>query len=140
MMSIIIYVDSGVRGNPSDHGAFAFFVVESPVERCLHKFGQNIPGKVTNNYAEYYGILEALKYAKETGLDDITIKSDSNLAIQQIKGHFKVKNSGLIEIQKKVIEITKGFEHIEFEWVPRTHRWIKLVDAFHNRIMDLHGK
>jgi len=141
---ITIYVDAGVRGNPSDLGAWAMFVVRDPESsletisggKCLHKVGKSIPGKVTNNYAEYCGILCALQYAREEKMDGFKIRSDSNLAIQQINGNFKVKKAELIQMHQKIREILCHFECVSFEWVPRTNKWITRVDAFCNEILD----
>jgi ribonuclease HI len=134
---IFIYTDAAVRGNPSDLGAYAFFVVKgNGLEECIKKSGSCIPGKITNNYAEYFGIIEALKYAKAEGLDDILVRSDSNLAIQQINGNFKVKNAALIGMHEQVLKAAREFEKIEFEWVPRTNRWLTRVDEYCNRVLD----
>lgn len=137
---IVIYTDSAVRGNPSDRGAWAFFVMlengglSNPV--CEVKAGGNIPGKVTNNMAEYIAIIKAIQYAKSAGFKDFKIRSDSNLAINQILGNFKVKNSGLIPLNDQVKREIVEVENIEFEWVPRKNSRIGLVDAYCNQILD----
>lgn len=137
---IVIYTDSAVRGNPSDLGSWAFFVMREngglsqPI--CEVKAMGLIPGKTTNNMAEYTAIIKAIKYAKSTGIKDFKIRSDSSLAIHQILGKFKIKNSGLIPLYKQVIEECSGIENIEFEWVPRSNASITLVDAYCNLALD----
>ena len=136
----VIYTDSAVRGNPSDLGAWAFFVVNEngpltpPV--CEVRAGGAIKGKVTNNIAEYVAIIEALKYAKSAGIMDLKIRSDSNLAVNQLLGKFKVKNSGLIPYYLDAKAAMSDLDYVELEWVPRENQWLARVDAFCNRILD----
>jgi ribonuclease HI len=137
---IVIYTDSAVRGNPSDRGAWAFFVMKEngtlSIPVCEVKAGGSIPGKVTNNMAEYIAIIKALKYAKSTRINDFKLRSDSNLAINQILGLFKIKNSGLIPLYLEVRGLVAEIENVEFEWVPRENPWISRVDAYCNEILN----
>lgn len=135
-----IYTDSAVRGNPSDKGAWSFFVVKEngslATSVCEVRAGGVIPGKVTNNIAEYYAIIEAAKYAETTGLMDVKFRSDSSLAVNQLLGKFKVKNSGIIPYYEEALKQFASLEYVEVEWVPRENPWLSRVDAYCNKILD----
>lgn len=97
---IIIHSDGGARGNPGP-GACAFVVEEG--EEVLYK-GSKYLGKVTNNIAEYSGVLEALNWLytnKEILSNDfgpVEFYMDSELVVRQINGQYKVKDENLRKI------------------------------------------
>lgn len=134
---IVIYTDSAVRGNPSDKAAWSYFVVSEPGDKCSLKAGGIIPEKVTNNVAEYWAIIEAAKYAVSADLKEIKIRSDSNLAVNQLLGKFKLKNAGLVPYYKEANKLFGQLEYVEIEWVPRETLWLSRVDAYCNKILDM---
>lgn len=108
--------------------------------RPTARFVVPLPPKSTNNEAEYHAVIGALKYL-ETGLAgpvtrspmgtdtpmQITIYSDSQLVIRQIKGEYKVKEPRLQELHNFVHylrnRLTNNFHtnvlSIEFKYLPR---------------------
>jgi len=79
---------------------------------------KGIPGdNVTNNIAEYSGLLFALKrlYRNEY----ITIYTDSELMVKHISGEYKVKNIGLKLLYDQCKTYINGFEHLQIIWIPR---------------------
>jgi hypothetical protein len=49
-------------------------------------------GHHTNNYAEYQGLLAALRYAAENQIKALKVISDSELMVRQMKGIYKVRH------------------------------------------------
>lgn len=49
----------------------------------------------TNNYAEYQGLLELLKWASNEGITDLDIHCDSQLVVKQVRGEWAVKHKEL---------------------------------------------
>ena len=76
-------------------------------------------GNTTNNIAEYNGLIAALKWAVDHDVHQITIKGDSLLIIEQMRGNYKVKNEGLkpLYLQAKMLVMQVG--NVKFEHVPR---------------------
>ena len=60
----------------------------------IEEFAESI-GTATNNVAEYRGLLAALEWARRHGRDQLHVRSDSLLLVQQMLGNYKVKNAGL---------------------------------------------
>lgn len=88
----IAYVDGASRGNP---GAAAYGVrvcSDDGVE--LAAFGDYL-GTQTNNYAEYRGLIAALDWALELGIEELEVVSDSELMVQQMSGRYRVKSARL---------------------------------------------
>lgn len=83
--------------------------------------GEGLAGyDVTNNFAEYTALVEALKKLMELRVtDDVVIRSDSKLLVGQMSEGWKVKGGGYIEKLKEARDLLKEFESVKFEWVPR---------------------
>src|SRR5471030_198153 len=85
-------IDGGSRGNPGPaaYGVLIRDAKGEPVAR-LKKY----IGRMTNNVAEYYGLIAALDYAQSHGVRALRIESDSELLVRQMRGHYKVKSADL---------------------------------------------
>jgi ribonuclease HI len=75
----------------------------------------------TNNAAEYTGIIKALECLLENNFENenIIIRGDSLLVINQIERNFKVKAPTIIPLYHKVMPLISKFKCIQFEWIPR---------------------
>ena len=79
-------IDGGSRGNPGP--ASYGVVVRNERGEVVAKLKKYI-GRMTNNVAEYYGLIAALDYAQSNGVRALRIESDSELLVQQLRGHSK---------------------------------------------------
>jgi len=113
---VIVSSDGAARGNPGPAGIG--FVVQDARGRRLAEVGEGI-GIATNNVAEYRAAIEGLRRARTLGATAVLLRSDSKLLIEQLAGHFKVRNARLIELHAEVRELTSGFRSIRYEHVPR---------------------
>jgi ribonuclease HI len=76
-------------------------------------------GETTNNVAEYTAVIEGLEMAAELGASNVTLRSDSQLLINQLTGRYRVKAPHLLPLHRRARSIAAGFERISFEHVPR---------------------
>ncbi len=91
-------------------GKYAFFVEEKNEMKVFQKRG------ITNNQAEYLAIIEVLKFLPK---EDLTILSDSNLAVSQINHEFAIKNDSLRELAQEVWKMSEG-RKVELKWIERS--------------------
>ena len=127
-----VYTDGASRGNPGP-AASAFIGVQS--SKIIFSDVKYI-SRATNNIAEYNAIINALNYVKDAYSGEIEINSDSNLAIQQINGKWKINYPHLAKLQRKVLEISKKFKDVKFTHIPRENHFIKICDELCNRKLD----
>lgn len=124
-----IFTDGGSRGNPGK-SACAFIVYDGKKE--IYSESKYL-GINTNNYAEYSGVILALKWAPSNSF--IQLFSDSELMVKQLNGIYKIKN---LELQKLAIQIKKIIsDHnlkINFQNVPREQN--KSADELVNVELD----
>jgi len=65
---------------------------------------------VTNNIAEYEGLIKALELASEYTKDEITCILDSELIVKQLLGEYKVRHPRLLELFLKVQKLQESFK------------------------------
>ena len=134
-MDLYIYTDGASRGNPGK-SASGYLILDSSSKPLLKEVFYN--GRKTNNFAEYMAIIAALeKVAKLYGYENnITLTSDSEVAVKQINGLYKVKEKHLKELNKKVIELASKFKSCKFQNAKRENKYIAMVDRELNRFLD----
>ena len=129
---IVAYIDGGARGNPGPAG---FGVrVEDADGTLIEEFSESI-GTATNNVAEYSALLAALEWAKRHGRDQLHVRSDSLLRVQQMLGNSKVKNAGLQPLHAKARLLAREIGRVTFEHVGRSLN--AHADRLANSAMDL---
>jgi ribonuclease HI len=116
MTHLIVSCDGAARGNPGPAGAGAQLttpdgVVVAEIARGL--------GEATNNVAEYTAAILGLERAAELGADEVTLRSDSQLLVNQLTGRYRVRTDHLVPLYRRVRELAGGFRRIRFEHVPR---------------------
>lgn len=106
---LYIYTDGACKGNPGKaaYGCAAYDSVEAEDE-AIWTLSESL-GHSTNNIAEYSAIKYALlKATSDSACDkDVSVYSDSNLAVQQLNGKWKVKNKGIKVIYDEIKKIIK---------------------------------
>ena len=66
-------------------------------------------GIMTNNMAEYIGMILAEIVLALLRKDSISIRTDSQLMVKQVKGTFRVRNVRLVSIVTIVHDLIKHF-------------------------------
>jgi ribonuclease HI len=130
-LALIAYADGGSRGNPGE-GACGALITTAEGEELLRRAKRL--GKVTNNVAEYEGVLLALDLCKELGAARVTLRIDSELVARQLDGQYKVKHPDLMQLHHRVILRRRTFENLKIEHVPRKENAI--ADAIVNACLD----
>jgi ribonuclease HI len=110
------FIDGAARGNPGPAGAGVF--VEPERDRPALEFYEPL-GQTTNNVAEYRALLLALERAEEAGADDVEIRSDSRLLVEQLRGNFKIRADHLKPLLAESILRAKRFRSFAITHIPR---------------------
>lgn len=126
--NLIAYTDGGTRSNPGPGACAVWFPQLVRVVGCFLPY-------VTNNEAEYEGLILALMTAKRRGNRRLKVYTDSQLMQRQITGKYRVKNEKLIPLYETAIGMIGKLDSFEIFHVPRAAN--KEADAECNRIQDL---
>jgi ribonuclease HI len=123
--------DGGSRGNPGLCGAGAVIYKDN---REIASVSHFIPGKHTNNYAEYTAFIMGMEKAHQLNIKSLSVEGDSKLVINQCLGIWKVKSSALIDLNSQAKSLMNNFEYIKLNHVFRHYN--KRADQLANIAMD----
>jgi ribonuclease HI len=112
----VLYTDGASRGNPGPAAIGA--VIRDGKGGVLARISRSI-GRATNNQAEYRAIIAALEEAVRLGAASVELKSDSELAVRQINGRYRVKNPALKPLYQRVRELLSSFQSYAAIAIPR---------------------
>ena len=124
-------IDGGSRGNPGP--ASYGVVVRNERGEIVAKLKKYI-GRMTNNVAEYYGLIAALDYAQSHGVRALRVESDSELLVRQMRGHYKVKSPDLRPLFERAKKMSQTFETFRIDHVYRERN--AEADALANEALD----
>ena len=125
------HVDGGARGNPGPAGYGVVF--QDPRGGKIAELSQYL-GHRTNNYAEYSGLLAALRYAIAHQIHSVKIISDSELMVRQMKGIYKVRHPELRKLHDEAQQLVRKLDHFEIRHALREHN--RDADRLANEAMD----
>ncbi len=130
-MKAVLRTDGGARGNPGPAGAG--FVLEN-TDGVRIADGGRFLGVATNNVAEYEALLWGLEVARDRGVRDLTVYSDSELLVKQMNGAYRVKNANLKPLFERAKALSAAFGSLQIRHVRREMNTD--ADEFANRAMD----
>ena len=103
-----VYVD-GAGGEKSGYGYFIKDTGESFYEEKLG---------ITNNQAEYFAIISALKKFQNSS-DEIMIFSDSKNTVNQVNHEFAINNEQLRLLAQEAWSLIPKIPNLKIQWIPR---------------------
>jgi len=130
-MKLKIYTDGGARNNPGP--AAIGVVIKNEKNQILKKISKYL-GVTTNNQAEYYAVIGALKVALGFKAEVINIYLDSQLVVEQLNRKFRIKDKDLAPLFVQVWNLTLKFKKITFNYIPREQN--KEADLLVNQCLN----
>jgi len=126
-----VHIDGASRGNPGPAGiGIAIF---DPVGGLRERIHESI-GEATNNVAEYRALLAALDRALALGIQELEVRSDSELLVRQLQGKYQVKHPGLKPLFAAARERIARLRRFRIQHVPREQN--AEADALANQGID----
>ncbi|MGA5351178.1 bifunctional RNase H/acid phosphatase [Streptomyces thermodiastaticus] len=132
MREFVVEADGGSRGNPGPAG-YGTVVRDAATGETVAEAAAYL-GVVTNNVAEYRGLLAGLRAAHD--LDPqatVHVRMDSKLVVEQMTGRWRIKHPDLKPLAAEAARIFPR-ERVTYEWVPRDRN--KHADRLANEAMD----
>jgi len=139
-MNYLLHTDGGSRGNPGPSAAAAILYRRMEEEHSWEVISQDsryLGDKLTNNYAEYQGLLLGMDLALKHGIKDtaLLIRADSELMVRQMTGVYRFSNMDLLRLAEfvKIAAETNNIQ-LTFEHVRRAFN--AEADALVNKCLD----
>lgn len=132
MPMIHIHTDGGSRSNPGPAGIGVRATRDAAILFDVSEF----LGVATNNVAEYTAVIRALEEAVRRGYtnEPLAFFLDSKLVVEQVQGHWKVKEPSLRPLVARVQQLVLSFPSVSFTHVRREYN--KDADMLANQAMD----
>jgi ribonuclease HI len=128
---LTIHTDGAARGNPGP-AAFAY-VIDLADGSVIEEAGKL--GRMTNNQAEYIGLVRALEHAVLLGTNHrLEIHSDSELMVKQMSGEYRVKNEDLRDLYVQAQKLRGRFPSVVIRHVRRAQN--SHADRLCNEALD----
>lgn len=119
-MRLLINADGGCAPNPGE-GRIGVFVRDergAMVEAISRPIGYG-----TNNIAEWRSLIEAFAVALRMKASGLVVQMDSQMVVNQINGHWKVKDAKLKPLAAEARVLYNALRQlpcsVRVEWVPR---------------------
>lgn len=129
---LVVETDGGSRGNPGPAG-FGAVVRDADTGAVLAEVAEAI-GIVTNNVAEYRGLLAGL--AAAAAIDPhaaVEVRADSKLVVEQMSGRWQIKHDDMRRLAALAREVLPEGS-VRYTWVPRARN--RHADRLANEAMD----
>lgn len=132
MTDLIVEADGGSRGNPGIAGAGA--LVRDPQGKVLAAIAVPLGRRTSNNVAEYTGLIEGLKLARQINPDAyVEVRLDSKLVVEQMSGRWKIKHEDMKRLAAEASQILSPMQ-VSYTWIPRAENGD--ADTLSNEAMD----
>lgn len=138
MVNYTLFFDGCSKGNPGLAGAGAVIYSDAGVDINaetdeLWAEASFVGFKETNNVAEYSGLIRGLERVVQMGIRRLTVKGDSKLILEQMKGNYQIKSPNLMKLYSKAKRLASPthFDKIEFIHVYRNQN--KRADELSNQ-------
>jgi ribonuclease HI len=127
----VLYADGACRGNPGPAGSGAALVDDGGhvVAEAMRYLG---PG--TNNVAEYTALIIGLEEAWRHDVEDLEIRMDSRLVVEQMNGKWRVRDAKLRPLADRARELLARFAKWKLRHIPRDQNAV--ADLLANRAID----
>ncbi len=119
---IVILADGAIA--PDKSGAGAIACDERGV--LLAMANRTLP-RMTNNEAEYAGLVTALEIAAQFKAYPVEICMDSEIVVYQMVGRFAVNSAALKVWHRKACELARALPHLTYRHIPREQN--RMADA-----------
>ena len=129
---VIVEADGGSRGNPGPAG-YGAVVRDADTGEVLREVAAGI-GVASNNVAEYRGLIAGLQAALDLGAEEVDVRMDSLLVVNQMSQVWKIKHEAMRPLASEAAALVRQFRRVEFRHIPRELN--KHADRLANEAMD----
>jgi broad specificity phosphatase PhoE/ribonuclease HI len=129
---VVVEADGGSRGNPGPAG-YGAVVRDADTGAVLREVAAGI-GVASNNVAEYRGLIAGLEAALELGADDVEVRMDSLLVVNQMSNKWKIKHEAMKPLASQAAGLVRRLGGVRFAHIRRELN--SHADRLANQAMD----
>ena len=114
-----LYFDGGAKPNPG-RGGCGWYLYHNILHDEIDSGGRPLGYDITNNMAEYQGLIDGLDAAYDHGIRRLHVKGDSQLVIRQMNDEYRVLSEVLLPYYESASELVELFQSVTFEHIDRS--------------------
>lgn len=105
--------------NPGGYGTYGVIVRQNG--KILFKDSQCIGDgpHVSNNVAEYAGIIAIFQFLLKESISHGVIYGDSKLVVKQLNGKWRIRGGLYYDYAKEAVNLKRQLPYIQIRWIPR---------------------
>lgn len=115
-MRALAHIDGGVDTQGMTY--IGVLLVNSDTNEVLLEHAEPA-GPGTHNEAEYRALLYALRQAEALGVEELAVKADSQLVVNQVNGDWRIRKEHLVPYVEEARRLTSRFATFSLSWIPR---------------------
>lgn len=127
--------------NPGGYAAYGVIIKRGAAVLLEESKLVGVGPKMSNNVAEYSGVLRALEWMSEHGMEKekILVRGDNKMSVMQLAGLWKIATpTGLyVPYCLAARKLAARFRKIRFEWIPRELNGV--ADEISKRVLHENG-
>lgn len=131
-MELVVFCDGG--GGGSNDKPFACAAVFFHDGQEVHRVSRRLGRGITNNVAEWEGLILGLEYALELGARHVLFNMDSRLVVEQALGNWRVKQQHLAPLNRRAQDLAGKFDSVSIRHVPRERN--RIADGLCNTAIE----
>lgn len=113
------WFDGAAWPNPGGHGAYGVLVKRhgEVIYQASEYLGHG--PHITNNVAEYAGVIAVLRFLLSEGVQCATVYGDSRMVVQQLNGQIKAKRGIYLPQYREARELRLKLPDVRLVWISR---------------------
>lgn len=123
---IQIFTDGATEGHNGKLGTVKFCGIGVSCPALNFNLSRRIEAG-SNNEAEFWALITAMKWAILEGLTEVEFCSDSQIVVNRANGarpkKLKYQNPRMDKLQNIVLDLANQFQTVSFVWIPRERNW-----------------
>lgn len=115
------YIDGSGNSGRIQAAAAVLYLFLNGDDSVFERYDRTLllPRHTTNNVGEYNGAILACQLAKDFGVTDLEILSDSQLIVNQLNGVWRCKEKPLRALRDIAWVEAQEFRSVSIQWIPR---------------------
>ena len=125
-----VYLDGSCEPiNPGGTASYGLVVYRGKARLLAKSAIVGSGDKMSNNVAEYAGLIAFFEWADNQPPEEVTIKSDSQLLVMQMSGKWRAKQGLYLPYYRRAMSYLinhtqlAGRKLYQFRWIPREENW-----------------
>ena len=113
------WFDGACWPNPGGHGGYGALVKRHDQVIYSRAVYMGHGPHVSNNVAEYGGVIAVLRYLLQEGIEWATVYGDSQMVIQQLTGKIKARRGLYLPYYQEARELMARLPDVRLVWISR---------------------